>query len=235
MHRVLVYGTEAKGIVAGFCPSRYSIAPISLDGGETESILDLYEAFAGHPPDLLLADISRSFDGLPIRHLRKMFREIWGDKVPLPPCLALVNSRQMESPELATLVEDFALPPFNCEEIKARLTHLLYRYRRVASSNRVRYADIELDLDLAIATNSNGCRIPLTPKEFALLSFLCSHRGKYFSREVLLGVVWGVQFDGGERTVDIHVRRIRAKLPPKAGSFLETRRGLGYGLRNSDS
>ena len=58
-----------------------------------------------------------------------------------------------------------------------------------------------------------------------------THRGKFFARDRLLDLVWGLDFEGGERTVDIHIRRIRAKLPPLATEMLITRRGVGYGFQ----
>ena len=69
----------------------------------------------------------------------------------------------------------------------------------------------------------------LTAKEFSLLAFLAGHRGRVFTREALLARVWGARYDGGPRTVDIHVRRLRAKLG--AALPLETLRGSGYKLR----
>jgi DNA-binding response OmpR family regulator len=79
----------------------------------------------------------------------------------------------------------------------------------------------------------DGKPVQLTAKEFALLAYLCERRGKVLSREHLLARVWGNRYEGGPRTVDIHVRRLRAKL----GSALplETLRGSGYKLRAPDS
>ena len=76
----------------------------------------------------------------------------------------------------------------------------------------------------------DGRRIVLTAKEFALLAFLATNRGRVFSREALLGRVWGARYEGGARTVDIHVRRLRAKLGEALP--LETLRGAGYKLRS---
>ena len=75
----------------------------------------------------------------------------------------------------------------------------------------------------------HGRRIVLTAKEFALLAFLATNRGRVFSREALLARVWGARYEGGARTVDIHVRRLRAKLGDALP--LETLRGAGYKLR----
>ena len=79
----------------------------------------------------------------------------------------------------------------------------------------------------------DGRPAQLTAKEFALLSYLCERRGKVLSREHLLSRVWGSRYEGGPRTVDIHVRRLRAKLG--AALPLETLRGSGYKLRTPDS
>jgi DNA-binding response OmpR family regulator len=74
----------------------------------------------------------------------------------------------------------------------------------------------------------DGRRIELTHQELALLRFLAQHRGRVFSRDQLLDRVWGYQYGGGTRTVDIHVRRIRAKLGAAAGGLVETVRNVGY-------
>jgi two-component system alkaline phosphatase synthesis response regulator PhoP len=76
--------------------------------------------------------------------------------------------------------------------------------------------------------------LPLTPREYELLQFLLTHRGRLFSRERLLDLVWGVDFEGGARTVDIHIRSLRAKLPPDAARLLTTQRGIGYGFQTEE-
>lgn len=234
MHRILAYGPEAKAAMADLPAPRYRCTAVELVGTETEILLDLHDAFSSRPPDLLLVDIGRHYDCLPIRHLRRLFREVWGEALPFPVCLAIINFNQLSLPELPAMADDFLLPQFRTEELIARVTRLLFRHRKVETGNSIRLLDLTLDLDTSVAYDSAGCRLPLTPKEFNLLSFLCSHRGKFFSRELLLSVVWGVDFEGGERTVDIHIRRIRAKMPEQAAGLLETRRGLGYGFRPSD-
>jgi len=234
MHRILTYGGEARTISQSLPSDRYVCASTELIGTMTESTIDMATAFGGRPPDLLIADITRHYDCLPIRHLRRIYREIWDDALPGFPCLAIVSPNQLALPELFAMVEEFLVPPFSQAEAQARIGLVMFRHRKVEASNSIRFFDLFLDLNAAVALNSNGCRIPLTPKEFNLLSFLCSHRGKFFSREMLVNLVWGVSFEGGERTVDIHIRRIRSKLPAQAASFLETRRGLGYGFRGAE-
>jgi DNA-binding response OmpR family regulator len=74
----------------------------------------------------------------------------------------------------------------------------------------------------------NGQPIELTYKEYELLKFLATHRGRVYSREVLLERVWGEEYFGGTRTVDVHIRRLRAKLPHPTTNMIETVRNVGY-------
>lgn len=230
MQRILAWGQETAAIGNSLRGAGHSVASIDLCARSVEVSIDLYDAFSGLPPDILLVDLVRSPDNLPIRHLRSLIREIWGERIPMPPCLALVTRHHLSSPDLPTVVDDILLPPYEYCEAVARLTFLLFRFRHIRGSNTLRWADVTLDLDKGVALDCHDRKLPLTPREFNLLAFLCSHRGKFFSRENLLNLVWGVQFEGNERTVDIHIRRLRAKLPTRAADFLETRRGMGYGL-----
>ena len=91
----------------------------------------------------------------------------------------------------------------------------------------------ELVIDLAgYEARLHGRRLELTHQEFELLRFLAQHRGRVFTRDQLLERVWGYQYAGGTRTVDIHVRRVRAKLGAHAGGLIETVRNVGYKMRS---
>jgi DNA-binding response OmpR family regulator len=133
-------------------------------------------------------------------------------------------------------VDDFLLPPFAPPEARARLEILLYRKRSI-DRGQIVFGSLRIDLNIGTAqdmsTAQNGEDLPLTPREFELLVFLLTHRGKLFSRERLVSQVWGLDFTGGERTVDIHIRRIRTKIPEDVAALLETRRGIGYGFRQN--
>ncbi len=225
---------EAETIGNALRGSGHTVATVDLSGRSHEVEFDLFEVFSGLPPDVVLIDLSSTPDCLPIRRLRACIREVWGDRIPMPLCLALVNRHHLQVPDLPTLVDDILLPPYEVAEATARISFLMFRLRQVRCGNKLRLAEVTLDLDRCVAVDDDRGLLPLTPREFSLLAFLCSHRGKFFSRENLLNLVWGVQFDGNERTVDIHVRRLRAKLPVDAADFLETRRGTGYGLSNPD-
>lgn len=201
----------------------------ALDGVNALELL--CQAFAGRPPDVLLADLSSASDCLPLRHAARLFQSAWGEEMPLPVRLALLTPRHLSQPDWPAYADDFLLPPYSPAELLARLSLLSFRKRHVQNGDRLVLADLVVELSAACARDCAGLLLPLTPREYELLRFLTLHRGKFFARDRLLDMVWGVGFEGGERTVDIHVRRLRAKMPPLAAELLETRRGIGYGLR----
>jgi len=124
--------------------------------------------------------------------------------------------------------DDFVLMPFVPAELYVRIRALEWRRSEFATEERLKVGDIIVD-KAAHEVVTKGRPVTLTAREFALLVFLCERRGKALSREQLLAKVWGARYEGGPRTVDIHVRRLRAKL---GDDFpLETLRGAGYKLR----
>jgi DNA-binding winged helix-turn-helix (wHTH) protein len=124
--------------------------------------------------------------------------------------------------------DSFVLYPYVPEELYARIRALEWRCSEFWTDERYKLGDIVIDRaghDVTV----NGRSVPLTAKEFALLVYFCEQRGKALSRDHLLARIWGARYEGGERTVDIHVRRLRAKL---GGSLpLDTLRRSGYKLR----
>ena len=154
-----------------------------------------------------------------------------GENLPPIPSLALFGTQHLSQPDWPAHTDDFLLPPYAPEEALARVKLLLFRKRHIREDNTLRFADVIVHLDSEQATDEKKRLLLLRPREFDLLRFLMTHKGKFFSRDRLLDLVWGIDFEGSERTVDIHVTRLRAKLPPEAADRLETRRGIGYGLR----
>lgn len=128
--------------------------------------------------------------------------------------------------------EDFVLHPYVPEEVYARIRAVEWRRSEFATDERHKVGPIVVD-KAAHEVSVHGRPVPLTAKEFALLAYLCERRGKVLSRDHLLARVWGNRYDGGPRTVDIHVRRLRAKLGDTLP--LETLRGSGYKLRTPES
>jgi DNA-binding response OmpR family regulator len=125
--------------------------------------------------------------------------------------------------------DDYVTKPFSPKELSARVTALLRRATRTSGSTGVmRYGPITIDPDRHRITLDNE-EVRLTAKEFLLLLYLVQHRGRVLSRDLLLTDVWGYQYTGGTRTVDVHVRRLREKLPVLADA-IETVKQFGYKL-----
>ncbi len=124
-------------------------------------------------------------------------------------------------------IDDFALFPASPSELLARVRLLLWKAHRVDGADLVIAGDLVID-QANYSVSVAGQALELTFKEYELLRFLVSHRGRVFTREALLNQVWGYDYFGGTRTVDVHIRRIRAKLGPEREDLVETIRNVGY-------
>jgi DNA-binding response OmpR family regulator len=148
--------------------------------------------------------------------------------VPLEPLLLLCTGAQLGDLELRDdLFDDFCLAPFHPRELEARLKHLFWRTGRGTRPELIEYSGLLLNLETYQAA-IDGRPLDLTYMEYELLKFLSSHPGKVFTRETLLSRVWGYEYYGGARTVDVHVRRLRAKLGEEHASLIQTVRSVGY-------
>ena len=149
------------------------------------------------------------------------------------PVLLLVRRSELTELELREeLFDDFICMPLDADELDARLRHLLWRTGRGRRPELVEYRDLLLNLETYQATLA-GRHLDLTFMEYELLRFFASHPGKVFSREMLLSRVWGYDYYGGARTVDVHVRRLRAKLGEEHAGYISTVRSVGYRFGSS--
>jgi DNA-binding response OmpR family regulator len=142
--------------------------------------------------------------------------------------LLVVTAEASATPTLPAGFDDFVLQPCGVQEILIRLRALRYRRASLGGSTFVDDSGVVVD-EASRDVIVDGRAVQLTAREFALFTYLCEWRGKVLSREHLLARVWGSRYSGGRRTVDIHVRRLRAKLG--ASLAIETLRGSGYRLR----
>jgi DNA-binding response OmpR family regulator len=148
--------------------------------------------------------------------------------LPLEPVLLLVSGAQLGDLELREdLFDDFCLTPFHPRELEARLKHLFWRTGRGTRPELIEYGDLILNLETYQAAIA-GRPLDLTYMEYELLKFLASHPGRVFTRETLLSRVWGYEYYGGARTVDVHIRRLRAKLGEEHAGLIQTVRSVGY-------
>lgn len=148
--------------------------------------------------------------------------------LPFAPLLLLLSPQQLGALELREdLFDDFCATPCDPRELEARLSHLYWRTGRGLRPELVEYGPLVLNLETyqaSVATKP----LSLTFMEYELLKFLATHPGKVFTRETLLSRVWGYEYYGGARTVDVHVRRLRAKLGEEHANLISTVRSVGY-------
>ena len=147
---------------------------------------------------------------------------------PVAPLLVLVGGGQLADLELRDeLFDDFCLAPFHPMELQARLRHLFFRGADTTRPDVVEHDGLALNLETYQAS-IEGRPLDLTYMEYELLKFLAQNPGKVFTREMLLSRVWGYEYYGGARTVDVHIRRLRAKLGEEHANLIQTVRSVGY-------
>lgn len=178
------------------------------------------------PPDLVILDLMLpGMDGLLV--CQAMRAESATAAIPI----IMLTARGDESDRIAGLelgADDYVTKPFSAKELVARVAARLRRHAAPSTSGVVNYQTITIDADRHIVT-LDGTEVKLTAKEFLLLQYLVQHRGRVLSRDVLLTDVWGYQYTGGTRTVDVHIRRLREKLPV-LNEAIETVKQFGYKL-----
>ncbi|MGO8876441.1 MAG: winged helix-turn-helix domain-containing protein [Acidimicrobiales bacterium] len=147
---------------------------------------------------------------------------------PLQPLLLVVPAAELTELDFREdLFDDFVLFGAGAAEVEARLSHLFRRTGRGKQHDLIIYGPLALNLETYQAV-LGGRPLDLTFMEYELLRFLAAHPGKVFTREVLLSRVWGYEYYGGARTVDVHIRRLRAKFGEEHAHLIDTVRSVGY-------
>jgi DNA-binding response OmpR family regulator len=185
-------------------------------------------AIAAVPPDLIVLDLMLpQVDGLEI--CRAVRNQAKTAAVPI----IMLTARGEESDRIVGLelgADDYIAKPFSPNELVARTRALLRRAQRVTLTRGTAISYGSIAVDPETHTVSSGDKVvTLTAKEFLLLEYLLQHRGRVLSRDVLLTDVWGYRYTGGTRTVDVHVRRLREKLPLLIDALVTVKQ-FGYKL-----
>jgi two-component system alkaline phosphatase synthesis response regulator PhoP len=186
------------------------------------------QAIAAKAPDLLVLDLMLpQVDGLEVCRLVRANEAT--SAIPI----IMLTARAEESERIVGLeigADDYLAKPFSPQELVARVRALLRRAARGASpaTRTLAYGPIAVDTERHVVS-SGGRDVTLTAKEFLLLEYLLQHRGRVLSRDVLLTDVWGYRYTGGTRTVDVHVRRLREKLPMLVDALVTVKQ-FGYKL-----
>lgn len=143
------------------------------------------------------------------------------------PVIALLSKEALHKLDSGMLIDDFVVEPWDAAEIVLRAKRILGRTEKTPDRERIDCGDLIIDLS-KYEVYVNDRPIELTFKEYELLRFLASNKGRVFTREALLNEVWGYDYYGGDRTVDVHIRRLRSKIEDSTRIFIETVRNIGY-------
>lgn len=180
-----------------------------------------------HPIDLVILDLM-----LPGLSGFDVCRALRGDRSTAALPIIMLTARAEEADRVMGLelgADDYVAKPFSPNELVARVRALMRRSQLTGPKEAVlRFGPIAMDL-ASHTVRSDGREVTLTAKEFMLLQYLLEHRGRVLSRDLLLGDVWGYRYTGGTRTVDVHVRRLREKLPVLVKALVTVKQ-FGYKL-----
>jgi DNA-binding response OmpR family regulator len=141
--------------------------------------------------------------------------------------IAIIRPEQIEAVQSQSALDDFAVFPFRAEELAARIRRAVARRDGGEEAHLLHSGDLTID-QASYKVYVGSRPVELTFKEYELLRFLAQNEGKVCTRETLLNRVWGYDFYGGARTVDVHIRRLRSKIEDPHHSFIETVRNVGY-------
>jgi len=183
-----------------------------------------------HSIDLVVLDLM-----LPGLSGLEVCRLLRGDKTTEALPIIMVTARAEETDRIVGLdigADDYLAKPFSPNELIARARALLRRAKRTEPEGTLlTYRSLVMDVATHVVSN-DGKEVRLTAKEFMLLQYMLQRRGRVLSRDLLLSDVWGYQYTGGTRTVDVHVRRLREKLPVLVDALVTVKQ-FGYKLADS--
>ncbi len=186
---------------------------------------DIAEYVSNQSPDIVLAEVTGHQTGNLSReyiHEIKLRTSI--------PIIALVSEELLEDLDVDQNFDDFISTPFNPRELVLRIKRILKREVVPDSHETISCEGLVIDLARCEVT-VEGKKIELTFKEYELLKLLAGNSGRVFTREALLDRIWGMDYFGGDRTVDVHIRRLRSKIEKPGLVFIETVRNIGYRFR----
>jgi two-component system alkaline phosphatase synthesis response regulator PhoP len=172
--------------------------------------------------DLVLVAIDGTSNSSEIAHLACTIKQEGN-----LPVIALLSREALSRLDSSLTVDDFVVEPWAATEVAARAKRVLGATKNATIKELIKCGDLTIDL-ARYEVYVNGRQVDLTFKEYELLRFLASNRGRVFTRDALLDKVWGYDYYGGDRTVDVHIRRLRSKIEDPAHTFIETVRNIGY-------
>ena len=147
------------------------------------------------------------------------------------PVIGVVSGENRNNYDPSLSLDDFILQPFRPGELLMRVSQVVSRANGAHSRTVIAIGDLMIDVE-RYEVRLAGERVLLTYKEYQLLVLLASNEGKGYTRESLLNQVWGYDYLGGTRTVDVHIRRLRSKIEGAGNSYIETIWNVGYRFKS---
>lgn len=218
----MIYMLEDESGIRNFVLYALNNSGFEAVGFETPS--EFYKAMAERIPDLLLLDIM-----LPEENGITVLKKLRSDKATKKLPVILLTAKSTEFDKVTGLdsgADDYISKPFGTMELISRIKALLRRSYDNDNSDNITIKNLVI-YPLKHEVYFQGNKITLTLKEYELLLILAKNRGKVFSRDELLHYIWGYDFKGESRTVDVHIRTLRSKLGSDC-ELIETIRGVGY-------
>lgn len=187
---------------------------------DSESLLQALSKLA---PEAIVIDFAGSGPGA--RTVRQRLENEFG--IPPVPTFLLVHAESLPEFDLAWGADDFVVVPGAEGELAVRIRLLFWTQSRIREEGAITFEGLTVDF-ANYEVRVDGRPLELTFKEFELIKYLVTNRARVHTRESLLARVWGYDYFGGTRTVDVHVRRVRAKLGSEYEDVIQTVRGVGY-------
>jgi DNA-binding response OmpR family regulator len=209
---------DVREILPEFPIAPYRILQASLKDTVVDDLIPIH-------PDLLLVDATG--DVAVAEEAARRLALAW--EIGLPPIVVVVNDETIARFRFEVGADDFILSGASVGEISARLALTARRAGHGDEANVLKVGDLTVNPE-NYQVYVRGRPLDLTYKEFELLKFLAQRPGRVCDRDLLLREVWGYDYYGGTRTVDVHIRRLRAKLGPEHEALIETIRNVGYRL-----
>ena len=209
----------------------YTLKISGFDAEGFENAKDFFDALEKAVPELILLDIMlEGKDGLQIlKELKEndRFKDI-------PVIMATAKTSEFDKViGLDSGADDYLAKPFGMMEMVSRIKAVLRRSKKASVDQIIRYGEIEID-KAKYSVRIGNDPIDLTPKEFELLLCLVENPGIVFSREQLLDKIWGLNYLGESRTIDVHINTLRNKLG-SLGKYIITMHGIGYCLKEESN
>ena len=180
------------------------------------------EALHTKRPDLALVDLTESKNIIDSWHQIRSDVEDSHSSV-----IVIVPHERIRDIELLKGIRDFIIHPYDLRELDIRIRLILAKQENTSNVSVIKIGNITIDTTRYEVT-VDGWPIMLTLKEYELLRYLATHRGRVLTREMLLDQIWGYDYYGGTRTVDVHIGRLRTKIETGNYFFIRTVRGVGY-------